>query len=95
VLTGSADRTVRLWDIETGSVVRQFPGHRNPVETLAFSPDGRLVLAAELEAGYLWRVNLDEVIAIACDQLARDFSSDERALYTISGDEPTCPVSGQ
>jgi WD40 repeat protein/serine/threonine protein kinase/DNA-binding XRE family transcriptional regulator len=91
VLTGSADQTVRLWDMETGQVIRQFPDQGGPVGTLAFSPDGQLVLAGSLVAAYLWRTTFDEVIAITCAQLGRDFTLDERALYTIPVNESTCP----
>jgi WD40 repeat protein len=43
-LSGSADRTMRLWDVETGKELRRF---KNPawVDDVAFSPDGRLALS--------------------------------------------------
>ena len=41
--SGSADRTVRLWDAETGACVRTLEGHVYGVQTVCFSPDGRLV----------------------------------------------------
>jgi serine/threonine protein kinase len=44
-LSGGWDRTVRLWDLDTGRQVLQFP-HAAAVHCLAVSPDGRLVLAA-------------------------------------------------
>jgi WD40 repeat protein len=37
----SVDCTVRLWDLKTGKQLQRFSGHRNPVTTVAFSPDGR------------------------------------------------------
>jgi WD domain, G-beta repeat/Caspase domain len=44
VLTGSANKTARLWDIETGKEVRMFEGHEARITSVAFSPDGRYVL---------------------------------------------------
>ena len=41
--SGSADRTVRLWDAETGACVRTLEGHRGPVNSVRLSPDGRQV----------------------------------------------------
>jgi WD40 repeat protein len=38
---------VRLWDVETGKEVQTFQGPRGEVGRAAFSPDGKLVLAAE------------------------------------------------
>ena len=44
VLTGSLDKTARLWDAQTGRQLRRFEGHTNWVWSVAFSPDGRQVL---------------------------------------------------
>ncbi|WP_455681868.1 nSTAND1 domain-containing NTPase [Streptomyces viridosporus] len=38
--TGSADRTVRLWDVATGKQRTIPTGHTGPVGSVAFSPDG-------------------------------------------------------
>jgi mono/diheme cytochrome c family protein len=46
VLTASADRSVRLWDITTGRMVRQFAGATDHLRALAVTPDGRTVFAA-------------------------------------------------
>ena len=35
------DRTVRLWDEETGACVRTLEGHGGWVLSVCFSPDGR------------------------------------------------------
>jgi len=39
------DTTVRLWDLESGKVVRAFEGHESNVMAVAFSPDGRRVVS--------------------------------------------------
>lgn len=41
IATGSADRSVRLWDIQSGRCIRIFHAHFDSVQALAFSPDGR------------------------------------------------------
>ena len=48
-LTGSNDRTARLWDVSTGQPIRSFVGHDRWVESVAFSPDGRFVLTGSLD----------------------------------------------
>src|SRR5262245_44542803 len=40
VLSGSKDRTIKLWDIATGQLVRTFEGHQGGVSSVAFSSDG-------------------------------------------------------
>ncbi len=44
VLTGSRDKTAKLWDAGTGEPIRTFSGHTDYVESVAFSPDGTKVL---------------------------------------------------
>jgi WD40 repeat protein len=40
------DRIIRLWDLESGALVREFRGHTERVRSVAFSPDGRLAYSA-------------------------------------------------
>lgn len=41
--SGSADRTVRLWEAATGKFLRALEGHKDSVRTVAFAPLGRLL----------------------------------------------------
>jgi WD40 repeat protein len=55
--TGSADHTLRLWDVATGKGLAWFPGHANYATAAAFSPDGRRALGASSEGSmYLWEL---------------------------------------
>ena len=38
--SGSADETVRLWDVPTRRSTRVFRGHHQQVRRVCFSPDG-------------------------------------------------------
>ena len=40
-LSGSADNTLRLWDLASGQCVHTFEGHSDDVNSVAISPDGR------------------------------------------------------
>jgi WD40 repeat protein len=44
VLTGSWDKTARLWDAATAQEIRAFKGHEKTVFSVAISPDGARVL---------------------------------------------------
>lgn len=45
----SAQRLIRIWDAQTGKLMRMVTAHEEPVTDLAFSPDGRLIIAAAAE----------------------------------------------
>ena len=55
LLTGSADHTVRLWDVESGQCVKVFVGHTDAVNSVRFSADGkRFVTGSADGTAILW-----------------------------------------
>ena len=46
VVTGSLDRTVRLWDLETGKEVRKFAGHDSAITGVAITPDNKRLISS-------------------------------------------------
>ncbi|MFM8635327.1 MAG: protein kinase domain-containing protein [Planctomycetia bacterium] len=50
VATGSADHTVRIWDVARGEELAVLRGHTNHVNAVAFSPDGSLLATASDDA---------------------------------------------
>jgi serine/threonine protein kinase len=44
-VSGSADQTVRLWDLATGHELRRFEGWQRWVLCVAFSPDGKQIIS--------------------------------------------------
>jgi WD40 repeat protein/serine/threonine protein kinase len=46
IVTGGEDRMVRLWDLASGTMLKEFSGHKSPVLCVAISPDGRFALSA-------------------------------------------------
>ncbi|MBX9952058.1 MAG: hypothetical protein K2Y39_22990 [Candidatus Obscuribacterales bacterium] len=78
-LSGSADNTMRLWDLTTGKEIQKFEGHDEPVNSVAFSPSADRALSGssdktvrlwDLEAGteirkFLGHGNLVTCVAFA------------------------------
>src|SRR5262249_35461705 len=44
--SASADRTVKLWEVQSGRLIRGFEGHADEVGAVAFSSDGRTLASA-------------------------------------------------
>ncbi len=41
--TGSEDKLVKLWDVETEKCLKTIDGHTEQVRSVAFSPDGKIL----------------------------------------------------
>ncbi|MFH1982499.1 MAG: caspase family protein [Pseudomonadota bacterium] len=48
--SGSNDKTIKLWDIGTGTAIRTLQGHTGAVTSVAISPDGRFVISAGMDS---------------------------------------------
>ena len=60
-LSGSTDRTLRLWDLETGKAIRTLTGHQGYVLDVSFAPDGRRALSAGADGTLrLWDLETGE-----------------------------------
>merc|ERR1711916_33197 len=45
VVSGSSDKTIRIWDVETGMEEKRLEGHSDHVSSVAWSADGRRVVS--------------------------------------------------
>ncbi len=53
--SGGAERLVRMWDIETGRLLRSLRGHTNDIRAIVFTPDGQtLATGSEDRTIRLW-----------------------------------------
>ncbi|MEM9976401.1 MAG: caspase family protein, partial [Cyanobacteria bacterium P01_D01_bin.2] len=49
VVSGSADQTVRLWDLKGNPIGEPFQGHSDSVLSVAFSPDGNTIVSGSAD----------------------------------------------
>jgi serine/threonine protein kinase len=86
-LSGSADATMRLWDLESGQERCRFMGHGGPVNKVAFSPDGYYVLSGGADGTVrLWNVEtgreLHRFIGHTSEVTGAAFSSDNSRILS-------------
>ena len=63
VAAGSLDKSVRVWDISSGSVIGRLDGldgHKDSVYSVAFSPDGECLVSGSLDKTIkMWQLTPD------------------------------------
>ncbi|CAG0978003.1 phosphoinositide-3-kinase, regulatory subunit 4 [Geobacteraceae bacterium] len=92
VATASRDRTVRVWNVETGKAAITLKGHDGQVYGVDFSHDGRrLVTASSDKTARLWNAETGQSILTLQghrDQVNwAEFSRDDRLVATASSDK--------
>ena len=88
--SASADQTLILWDLASGTALRQLKGHSQTVNACAFSPDGRrLVSASSGGTLRLWDLSTGEQRALAAHYQpvnACSYSADGEHIVSASSD---------
>jgi WD40 repeat protein len=64
IVTGSEDRTARIWSLPRGRLEHELFGHTSNVYDVAFSSDGRLVITAGDTTTRVWRTATGSPLAV-------------------------------
>lgn len=96
---------VRLWQLATGDELRSINGQGQGFGTLisfAFAPDTSYLVAAFVELNFAesratgrletWIAQPQGWITYTCGKLFRDLTPEERTLYNLQDEQPTCPA---
>jgi len=76
ILSGSADKTLKLWEIATGREIKTFAGHASPVVSVAMGGNGGYALSASNDnTVYLWNITSGEK-----EEIWGDHRGDVRAV---------------
>lgn len=86
IVSGSSDRTVKLWDSQTGLCLKTLLGHTRPVLSVAFSHDGKIVASC---GGHsiikLWDITTGECIQTIQEVAAYILSFSPNSYILASG----------
>lgn len=91
LLTGGADDTAILWNVQTGNAVQRFVGHTSAVTSVAFSLDGSyMVSSSNDQTVRLWDTQtgkeIRKLIGHSSFVLGVAFSPDGKTILTGSND---------
>jgi WD40 repeat protein len=63
VVTGSTDKTIKAWNIESGDCLRTFSGHVERVKSVAFHPAGKIIASGSGDRRIkLWNLDTGECL---------------------------------
>lgn len=82
VLTSSADRTAKIFDAYTGTVLQSFEGHGNFVSSAEFSPDEKRVLTTSYDNTIrLWDAETGSLLNTSYGQGLRQFFFSQAKMF--------------
>lgn len=90
--SASKDKTVKLWNVETGQEIRTLIGHGEWVNAAVFSPDGKTIASASRDKTIkIWNVESGQLIKTFAAQTdwipALAFSPDGKTLASAGRDK--------
>ena len=84
LLTGSRDRTARLWDVQTGKQLQRFLGHNWWVWSAAFSPDEKQIVTASQDGtAIVWDITTTDSGKITSEP-GNPFTGHDGPIYSAS-----------
>lgn len=64
-ISGSFDRSVRIWELSTGRVVRTLAGHSDWIMGVAVMPDGRRIISVSQDSTLvMWELQTGKRLAL-------------------------------
>ncbi|KAF7809879.1 WD40 repeat-containing protein HOS15-like [Senna tora] len=61
--SASFDSTVKLWDVDLGKLIYSLNGHRDPVYSVAFSPNGEYLASGSLDKSmHIWSLKDGKIV---------------------------------
>jgi WD40 repeat protein len=69
LISGSADKTIKLWNLKTGQLIRTLRGHTKTINTLAISPDNQFLASGGSDDTTikLWNLKTGQLIRTFAD----------------------------
>jgi WD40 repeat protein len=87
------DNTARVWDLKTGDTLAVLRGHTDAVASVAYHPDGRLIVTGGNfdKTARIWNIAAEQSVLVLNGHLDRVytalFSPDGKQILTASADD--------
>ncbi len=85
LITGGADRTIRIWEIPSGKMINKFEKHQSAIKKLAITPDGKILVSANWIDLNIYDLTLGKIIRVIPEiqkTVGMDISPDGKSIVT-------------
>lgn len=62
LITASHDSTIKIWDMATGDLLDTWRGHQGKIQSIALSPNGKILASASIDGVRLWNVDTGRLL---------------------------------
>lgn len=92
LFSGSDDKTIKIWELSTGKLIRTLSGHTHYIYALAISPDGKTLFSTGADNNIkIWELSTGKVIRILSGHFdtiyALAINPDGQTLVSVSNDK--------
>jgi WD40 repeat protein len=89
IASGHASGEIKIWDVATGKQLKTLEGHRDEVDSIAFSPDGKLMATVASEVKLWDTTNWTELMSLSDPETGMEscvtFSQDGKRIASAGG----------
>jgi len=84
-VTGSQDKTAKVWDAKTGKELFILKGHEGWITSAVWSPNGKRIATANARDGIvqIYTTDINELLQIAESRVSRQLTAEERETYGV------------
>lgn len=92
IITGSIDKTVKLWDARSGTLVKDLAHHPNYISSCNYSPDGKYIVTSSVDGNLkIWKASdllpVADISAHSAYLVSVKISPDSKYIATASRDK--------
>ena len=91
VLTCEQERTLQIWEVQTGQPVAAWKAHTSPIKAVSYSPDGTQLVTGSYAEAIVWDLKENKPLVVFDEHRgyvnAATFSSNGQVVLTCSDDQ--------